>query len=88
VAVGDIAGDRARAIAREIAGDAAATVAREARAGASRAAARDAARAALAPTVEDLQRSAFELLDRLLPTVPLAAPVAQDADLVCLTPAL
>ncbi len=87
VAVGDIAGDRARAIAREIAGDAAATVAREARAGASRAAARDAARAALAPTVEDLQRSAFELLDRLLPTVPLAAPVAQDADLVCFAPA-
>jgi hypothetical protein len=87
LAVGDIAGDRARAIAREIAGDAAAKVAREARADVGRAAARAAARAALAPTVQELQRSAFELLDRLLPTVPLAAPVVDDADRVCAAPA-
>jgi hypothetical protein len=88
LAVGDIAGDQARALAREIAGDAAATVARGARAGAGtgRAAARDAARAALAPTVEGLQRSAFELLDRLLPTVALAASVVDDADRVCAAP--
>ena len=83
VAVGDIAGDRARAIAREIAGDAAAAVARTARAGAERAAARDAARAALAPTLEELQRSAFALLDRMLPTVALTSPVADDADYLC-----
>jgi len=83
VAVGDIAGDLARATAREIAGDAAATIAREARAGAGRAAAREAARAALAPTLEELQRSAFALLDRMLPTAPLTAPVVDDADEVC-----
>jgi hypothetical protein len=72
VAVGDIAGDRARALAREIGGDAAATIARGARAGASRAAARDSARAALAPTIAELHASAFSLLDRMLPTSPLA----------------
>ncbi|MGA2924719.1 MAG: hypothetical protein ABSG43_01805 [Solirubrobacteraceae bacterium] len=74
VAVGDIAGDRARAAAREIGGDAAATLVRAARAGIGRAAARDAARAALAPTVGQLQRSAFQLLDRMLPAEPLALP--------------
>jgi len=71
VAVGDIAGDRARAITRQIGGDAAATVAREARAGVGRAAARDAARDALAPTHERLERSAFVLLDRMLPTAAI-----------------
>jgi hypothetical protein len=86
VAVGDLAGDRARAIAREIAGDAAATVAREARASVSRSAARDAARAALAPTVDELRRSAFGLLDRMLPTVPITPPVVADADRVCALP--
>jgi hypothetical protein len=77
--VGDITGDRARAVAREIAGDAAATVARTARAGADRAAARDAARTALVPTLEELQRSAFALLDRMLPTVALTPTVADGA---------
>ncbi len=86
VAVGDIAGDRARATAREIAGDAAATVARGARSGVERSAARDAARAALAPTVEELRRSAFALLDRMLPTVPITPPVVADADRVCALP--
>jgi hypothetical protein len=86
VAVGDLAGDRARAIAREIAGDAAATVARDARTGVGRSAAKDAARAALAPTVEELRRSAFALLDRMLPTVPITPPVVADADLVCALP--
>jgi hypothetical protein len=86
--VGDIAGDRARALVREIAGDAAASVARGARAGGSRAAARDAARAALAPTLNDLRRSAFALLDRMLPTEPLRLPVVDDADALCSGPAL
>jgi len=79
VAVGEIAGDRARAIAREIGGDAAAMIARAARTAAGRAAAREAARSALAPTLEALHRSAFTLLDRMLPTVSLAN--ATDADL-------
>ena len=78
--VGDIAGDRARAAARAAAGDAAATVARAARAGSSRSAARDAARAALAPTLGQLRESAFVLLDRMLPTVPLVAPVLSGSD--------
>jgi len=73
--VGEIAGDRARAAARCAAGDAAAIVTRAARAGGSRAT----ARAALAPTIVELQRSAFTLLDRMLPTVPLPPPVAPDA---------
>ena len=67
-------------MARDIAGDAAATVARTARTTGGRAAARDAARRALVPTLGALQRSAFALLDRMLPTVPLGAPVATDAD--------
>ncbi len=83
VAVGDSDGDRARACAREIAGDAAATIARTARTSAGRAAAREAARAALAPTLEELRHAAFELLDRMLPTVPLLAPVADDAAQIC-----
>jgi hypothetical protein len=44
-----------------------------------RAAARDASRAALAPTLEKLRASAFSLLDRMLPTVPIAPPVRDDA---------
>ena len=80
VAVGDIAEDRARAMARDIAGDAAATTARAARTATGRAAAREATRAALAPTLDALQRSAFSLLDRMLPTTPLGAPFAGDAD--------
>jgi len=82
VAVGEIAGDRARAIAREIAGDAAAVIARAARMAAGRAAANDAARYALAPTLETLQRSAFTLLDRMLPTVSLDTPRAANADVL------
>jgi hypothetical protein len=76
VAVGESAGDRARAMAREIAGDAAATLARAARPAAGRAAARQAARAALTPTLDALQRSAFELLDRMLPTVSIVTATA------------
>jgi hypothetical protein len=30
-----------------------------------------------------LQASAFDLLDRMLPTVPLEIPVAEDAAAVC-----
>jgi hypothetical protein len=79
VAVGEIAGDRARAMARDIAGDAAAIIARAARTVSGRAAAREAARCALAPTLDALQGSAFVLLDRMLPTVPLGPAVASDA---------
>ena len=78
VEVGDLAGDRARATAREIAGDAAATVARAARANAGRVEAREAVWSALAPTLDALRRSAFALLDRMLPTVTLAEPCAGD----------
>jgi hypothetical protein len=79
VAVGEIAGDRARAIARDIAGDAAAIIARAARTATGRAEAREAARCALGPTLDALQHSAFALLDRMLPTVPLGTAVASDA---------
>ena len=83
--VGDIAGDRARAAARAAAGDAAATVVRAARAGASRTEARNAGPAALARTLEELQESAFALLDRMLPLVPLSLspPVVEDAGELC-----
>ena len=82
VGVGEIAGDRARAMAREIAGDAAAVIARTARTASGRAAAREAARGALAPTLDVLERSAFALLDRMLPTVPLGSAVASDSYLL------
>ncbi len=74
VGVGELAGDRARALARDITGDAAALIGREARVGSGRAAARQAARAALAPTLGALRRSAFELLDRMLPTEAITVP--------------
>jgi len=80
IEVGEIAGDRARAVARDIAGDAAATIARGARATGGRAAAKEAARRALAPTLAALQRSAFALLDRMLPMVPLGAATDGAAD--------
>ncbi len=80
VALADAAGDRARAGAREIGGDAAATIVRATRACTARSAARDAARAALAPTVARLQRSAFTLLDRMLPAAVLTLPGADHAD--------
>jgi len=38
---------------------------------------------ALLPAVERLQDSAFELLDRMLPTVPVQLPAVEDAALVC-----
>jgi hypothetical protein len=79
VAVGDISGDRARAAAREIGGDAAAIVARESRTRSSRTAAREAARTALAPTLDELQRSAFDLLDRMLPTVMVGRAISEAA---------
>ncbi len=75
--IGEIAGDRARALARDIAGDAAATISRHARAGAGRAGARDAARASLAPTLKALETSLFGLLDRLLPTVALSPSLVE-----------
>jgi len=76
--VGDIAGDHARDAARSAAADAAAAVAREA-VGQSfdggRAAAKACARAALAPTLAELRRSVLALLERMLPTEPMGAPL-------------
>jgi hypothetical protein len=69
IGVGDMAGDRARAAARAVAGEAAGLMTRNAVSGTGRAAARAAARDALAPTLGQLQRSAFDLLDRMLPLV-------------------
>ena len=88
VAVGEIAGDRARAMARDIAGDAGAIIARAARTATGRAAAREAARCALAPTLDALQRSAFSLLDRMLPTMPLGPAIASDAYLLDADPSI
>ena len=69
-AAGDAAGDAARAAAWAAARDAAGDAARAAAWAAARAAAWDAAwdaaRAKLKPTVESLQKSAFNLLDRLI----------------------
>ena len=55
---------------------------------AARAAARDAARAALQPTVLELHRSAFVLLDRMLPTevIQLPAVGVEEAERVCGVP--
>lgn len=76
-AVGDICGDRTRAAARAAAGDAAAILARRARGHANGVEARDAIRRALAPTHAALQESAFDLLDRMLPTVAIEAGIDQ-----------
>ncbi len=81
--VGDIAGDRARVAARAAAGDAAAAFSRQVRAGAERAAAKDALGAALAPTLDAIGDSAFELLDRMLPTESLAPGPAGDTRMRC-----
>jgi len=74
--------DAARAAAWAAAWAAAGAAAWDAAGAGAGAAAWDAAGAALAPTVTELQESAFALLDRVLPEVPLMAPVAEDADLV------
>jgi len=74
VSIGDTAGDRARAATRAAAGDAAATAVRRSRLAARHGGARDAARAVLAPTTRRLTESAFDLLDRMLPTELLEIP--------------
>jgi hypothetical protein len=53
---------------------------------AARDAAGAAARAALKSTVIEIQRSAFDLLDRMLPTEVIQLPVVDDAELVCGVP--
>ncbi len=64
---------RASAICRELAGDAASTLIRRERAGLRLRALRDEmARVALAPTLELVLQSAFGLLDRMLPAIPVA----------------
>ena len=84
--VGDIVGDRVRVAARATAGDAAGAYVRAREGRATRAAARMAATSILRPTIEQLQRSGFELLDRMLPTVALVLPTASDAAAVCGVP--
>ena len=81
-AAGAVAWDAAGAVAGDAAGAAAGAVAWAAAGAVAGAVAWDAARDALAPTVTELQESAFALLDRMLPEVPLMVPVAEDADLV------
>ena len=75
-AASDVTWDTASAAARGAARDAA----WDTGFGAARAAARDAASDPLAPTIIQLQASTFRLLDRMLPTVPLQLPVAEDAE--------
>ena len=70
IGIADLRADKARGLSREIGGDAAAAIARRARVGAEESAAPD----ALQPTIAELRRSAFALLDRMLPTVALALP--------------
>jgi hypothetical protein len=78
VAVADLSGERARAAARATAADAATIIAREAlpaRRPRGRAATKDATRAILAPVVCELRGSVLALLERMLPTEPLALPL-------------
>lgn len=83
IGTGDILGVRVRAAARATAGDAAGAYVRGVCGKLTRSAAREASRTALGPTVAELQRSGFELLERMLPTVAIALPVAPDAAEVC-----
>jgi hypothetical protein len=86
LAIGDQAGDEARAIARAAAGDAAAAVVRRRRedevCGSLRG--HDALATALGPTLEALAGSAIGLLDRMLPTEVLSVPgptgTSEDSD--------
>ena len=76
VSVADLSGERARAAARATAADAATVIAREAlpaRRPRGRAATKDATRSILAPSVRDLRGSVLALLERMLPTEPVAA---------------
>ncbi len=83
IGTGDILGVRVRAAARATAGDAAGAYVRGVCGRVTRSAAREASRTALGPTVQELQRSGFELLERMLPSVALVVPVAPDAAAVC-----
>jgi hypothetical protein len=86
VAARDAAGDAAWVAARDAAGDAAWDAAWDAARDAARdaawVAARDAAWDALQPTIDELQDSAFDLLDAMLPTVPLSMPAVNDPDAI------
>jgi hypothetical protein len=90
-AAADAAWDAARAAAGAAAWaaawDAAWAAVRDAAGAAAWAAVRDAAwaavRDALQPTVDALQASAFELLNRMLPTEIVRLPVAEDAEAIC-----
>jgi hypothetical protein len=79
--IGDKDGDRARASARALAGDAAAIAVRRLRDDdvCGRITGRDALRTALGPTMQGLADSSIELLDRMLPTEPLALPDPEPA---------
>jgi hypothetical protein len=64
--------DRASAICRELAGDAASTLIRTERAGGCGSAPYEMAPAALVRTLELVLQSAFGLLERMLPAIPIA----------------
>jgi hypothetical protein len=87
--VDEMAGDRARSLARGAAGDAAAASAQtsvhEHPAAGGRAAAKEVARAALQPIVERLQDSVLDLLDRMLPMETVAIPSAAGLHTICMT---
>jgi hypothetical protein len=84
-------GDRARSSARALAGDAAAIAMRRLREDdvCGRLVGHDARRTALGPTLQGLVDSSIELLDRMLPTEPLALPdpAAAPADLAAFSAA-
>jgi hypothetical protein len=79
--IGEQDGDRARANARSLAGDAAAVAIRRRRDDdvCGRLTGRDALRTALGPTLQALADSSIELLDRMLPTEPVAWPGPETA---------
>jgi hypothetical protein len=88
IAIAGDAGKSGCVAARVTAGDAAAAAARAARANSRHIGSKDAARDAIAPTVDALKRSSLALLDRMLPTEPIAPapdleaslPVSRTAD--------
>jgi len=79
--IGEQDGDSARASARALAGDAAAIAVRRLRHDdvCGRLAGQDALRTALGPTLQGLADSSIALLDRMLPTEPIALPEAAAA---------
>ena len=78
--MGGVAGESAREHVRAVAGDGAAAASCQARGRRGGTSSRAAARGALITTGAALHESAFALLDRMLPTEPLAPPAADVTD--------